>query len=221
MRFSNCTTGWMNWKRVKLTKLLLISGSPVEGSSVEILLDKVAEGFKQSFDPEQVRVELVRLNELTIKACQACGESPQPEFCFFEDGMSTLYRKLIDCDAMVVGSPIYFDSVSAQTKLFVDRCNCMRPGDFSESPEGNQFVRLIEKKRQGGIVLVGGERGYYEGARKVIAGFYKWIRVVNHGMVTYESHDMRLKGSVIENESALVSAFKLGAKLAQETRADV
>lgn len=215
MKFSICTIDWMIWKRAKLTKLLLISGSPIEGSSVEILLEEVAKGFRQSFEPEQVQVELVRLNELTIKACQACGEAPQPEFCFFDDGMSDLYRKLIDCEAMVVGSPIYFDSVSAQTKLFIDRCNCMRPGDFSDGPEGNKFGRLIDRKRQGGMVLVGGERGYYEGARRVIAGFYKWVRVVNHGLVTYESHDMRLKGSVIENESALNDAIELGRKIAQ------
>lgn len=202
--------------RPPLTKLLLISGSPVKGSSVEILLDKIAEGFRQSFGPDQAPVELVRLNDLTIKACQACGESPQPEFCFFDDGMTDLYRKLVEYDALVVGSPIYFDSVSAQTKLFVDRCNCLRPGDFSEGSSGNSFVNVIDRKRPGGIVLVGGERGYYEGARRVIAGFYKWIRVVNHGLVTYKGHDMRLKGSVAQDNQALEEAVQLGQKLASE-----
>ena len=198
-----------------MTKLLLISGSPVEGSSVEILLNKVAEGFGQSFEAGQAEVELIRLNDLEIGACQACGKSPQPEFCFYDDGMTDLYQKLINCDCVVVGSPIYFDSVPAQIKLFIDRCNCMKPGDFSKGPNGNRFIQLIDKKRQGVIVLVGGERGYFEGARRVIAGFFKWIDIINCGAIFYGSHDMRLSGTVNDNKTVLNDATQLGMKLAQ------
>jgi multimeric flavodoxin WrbA len=193
----------------------MISGTPVEHSSTELLMKRVADGYEAAFGPDEAEVEFIRLNDLRIKPCQACGTSPQPGYCFLNDSMSLLYEKLIDCDAILIGTPVYFDSVTAQTKLFIDRCNCLRPGDFSQGPEGNRFIRLLHKRRVGGMVIVGSERCYYEGARKVIAGFFKWVEVENKGMVSYASHDLRLRETVKEAPEALDEAFKLGQLLAE------
>ena len=87
----------------------------------------------------------------------------------------TRFQEVLRCDCLLIGSPIYFDTVSAQLKLFIDRCNCMRPVDFESKDERPNFVKLIERKRPGGMILVGSEGGHYEGARRTIAGFFKWI----------------------------------------------
>jgi hypothetical protein len=66
------------------------------------------------------------------------------------------------------------------------------------------------------MILVGGGGGYFEGARKVIAGFFKWTRIVNEGMVKYVSDDFRRKGSAADDETALREARELGRKLASK-----
>jgi hypothetical protein len=39
--------------------------------------------------------------------------------------MDTIYRILNAADAFVIGSPAYFDGISAQLKLVIDRSNCL------------------------------------------------------------------------------------------------
>jgi len=67
----------------------------------------------------------IYLNDLSIKPSQSCGVDPHPKFCLFDDDVQTFYDALDSCDAIVLGSPVYFDTVNAQTKLMIDRCNCL------------------------------------------------------------------------------------------------
>jgi multimeric flavodoxin WrbA len=41
--------------------------------------------------------------------------------------MEQIYDALEYSDAIVLGSPVYFDTVSAQSKLIIDRSNCLMP----------------------------------------------------------------------------------------------
>lgn len=197
-------------------KLLSLSGSPVEGSSTEILLHETAEALRSALEGHaDVDHHLVRLNEVEVLPCQACGKAPTPEYCFYDDGMTSLYQRLVECDCLLVGSPIYFDAVSAQTKAFIDRCNCIRPADFNNTVPDHDFIKLLKRKRPGGMVLVGTDNGWFEGARRCIAGFFKWVEVLNEGVVTYKSPDFTRSGTVREDETALEDAHTLGRHLAQ------
>lgn len=193
-----------------MSNILGLSGSPIENSSTDILVGEIMRGA-QSTAASGDAGELVRLNELQIMPCQACGRSPDDGYCFFNDSMDDLYDKFDACDAIVIGSPIYFDSVSAQTKLFIDRCNCFR----TLNPDGpDHFVPRMTKKRTGAIVLVGGERANYEFARRVIGGFFVWAGVESVGLVTY-AYDGFEKGTVRDDAQAMKQAFDLGLKLAK------
>ncbi len=202
-----------------MIKLLTISGSPVEGASTDILLAKSAESFLSAYDTsEEITVQHFKLSSLTFIPCQACGKSPEPHFCFYDDDLSSVYKELAECDVLLFGSPIYFDSVSAQAKSFIDRCNCFRPPDFTNSNPDYDFLKRIKQKRPGGIILVGGERGWFEGARRVIAGFFKWIEVTNESMVVYKSPDFRQSGSVASDEKAIGEALAMGKLLATKVK---
>lgn len=187
-------------------KILGISGSPVIGSSTELLVKEILRGAESN----GAVIDYIFLNELDIMPCQACGQSPDDGYCFFNDGMDTIYEKFDWCDAIVVGSPVYFDSISAQAKLFIDRCNCFRAYREDDEPH---FIQRIEKRRKGAIVLIGGEREEYEYARRVIGGFYVWANVESVGLITY-AHSSFRKGSVADAPETLKKAFDMGAKLA-------
>ncbi len=197
-----------------MIRLLSISGSPVEGSSTELLLRKIAHSVAEN-SGDKVRHRLVRLNDLDITACQACGEDPAPDFCFVGDGMAALYNDVVNCDCLLFGSPIYFDAVSAQAKAFIDRCNCLRPADFDDKVAGHHFIKRIGRKRPGAMVLVGGEQAWFEGARRCIAGLFKWIEVTNEGHLMFCSKDFNRIGEVADDVAALRQADKLGRKLAR------
>ena len=198
----------------KKIKLLVISGSPTVDSSTDILLDRMAEALLDEIDGA-VKVERkdVRLNDLVILPCQACGEAPTPAWCFFNDDLTPIYTELAECDCLLFGSPVYFDSVSAQAKLFIDRCNCFRPADFEDQDPAHDFLKLLPAKRPGAMALVGGERGWLEGARKVIAGFFKWVEVTGEGVVTHHSPSFKDAGSAADDDAALREADTVGKKL--------
>ena len=146
--------------------------------------------------------------------CQACGEAPEEGFCLYDDDLSEVYRRLDACDCVLFGTPVYFDSVSAQAKAFIDRCNCFRPADFkNENPE-HDFIRKVSRFRPGAMVLVGGKRGWFEGARRTVAGYFKWLDIVNEGMLVYKSDDFTRKGTAAGDAAVLDEARRLGEKLA-------
>jgi len=198
-----------------LIKLLMISGSPVENSSTELLLRRIAESIERAMAPSQgVESSYVQLNDLAFRPCQACGEAPEQDFCLFEDDLTEIYHKLAECDCLLFGSPVYFDSVSAQAKAFIDRCNCFRPPDYANSNLDHSFVKILTRQRPGAMVLIGGQRAWFEGARRVIAGFFKWVEVMNRGVLTYTSTDFHKKGMAAEDSAILTEADQLGVELA-------
>src|SRR5207247_1960289 len=61
------------------------------------------------------------------RRASARGAAPTRGYCIFHDDMDRVYEALHDAHAVVVGSPIYFDTVSGPLKLVMDRCNCITP----------------------------------------------------------------------------------------------
>ena len=64
------------------------------------------------------------------------------------------------------------------------------------------------------MVLVGGKRGWFEGARRTIAGFFKWLDITDEGLLVYHSDDYNKKGTAADEPEILSDARKLGEKLA-------
>ena len=198
-----------------MTKILTISASPVVDSSTDLILKRVTSSLVKALGKRgKPQVWFLRLNELAFIPCQACGKAPTPEFCFFDDGLVEPYRALAECDCLIFGSPVYFDSVSAQAKMFIDRCNCFRPADFENTDSEHRFLKILKRKRPGAMVLVGGERGWFEGARRVVAGFFKWVEVVNEGQLYYCSPGFARAGYARDDVEIMHEADLLGQKLA-------
>lgn len=65
------------------------------------------------------------LDDLVIRPCQACPIPPEDGYCVIHDGMDSVYRVLEDADALVIGTPAYYETISAQLKLVVDRSSCL------------------------------------------------------------------------------------------------
>ena len=100
-----------------------IVGSPRKSGNVDLLVSHVLKGAAS----KGAEIFKLCLNDMIIKPCQSCGVDPSPRHCLFNDDMEQIYDALENCDAIVLGSPVYFDPVSAQVKLMVDRSNCLMP----------------------------------------------------------------------------------------------
>ncbi len=66
--------------------------------------------------------EFVKLNDLNYSACKSCvWLCAGPQVCCLEDELLPYYQKVKEADAVVLGSPIHFGSVSAAMISFISR----------------------------------------------------------------------------------------------------
>lgn len=100
-------------------KNLFVLGSPRKNGNSETMAQAVASGILQS--PHN-SVEYTYLNSLNIQPCQGCGGCNKTGKCIINDDMIELYDKIDEAHRLFFVSPIYFYSVSAQLKTFIDRC---------------------------------------------------------------------------------------------------
>jgi multimeric flavodoxin WrbA len=103
--------------------ILVLNGSPRRKGNTTFLISKLMEGVYETHPG--ARIEVANLAFMKIAACRACDacrrEDRIGQYCAFKDDMAELYEKVLQADAIVVASPIYWFSVTAQMKLFMDR----------------------------------------------------------------------------------------------------
>ncbi len=78
---------------------------------------KVAEAVEQA----DGIVEYKRLNDLNLRPCQGCGGCDKTGMCVIKDDMIDIYRAADEADRILLVSPVYFYSLSAQCKICGDR----------------------------------------------------------------------------------------------------
>jgi len=144
-------------------KILGISGSPTAGGNNEKLIDTVLSAAKaRGFETDSIL-----LSSAKIAPCTACGACGRGENCTISDDMDAVYSGLTGADGIIVSSPVYFGSVSAQLKALFDRSVLLR----------RQGFKL--KNKFGAAMAVGGSRN--GGQEKTIQTIHDWMHI--HGMV--------------------------------------
>jgi multimeric flavodoxin WrbA len=97
---------------------------------------------------DAITTQLIELADLDVRPCLACGECKNGLTCPIEDNFASLVPILSDADVagMIIGTPVYFGTMTAQCKAFIDRCVMFRRN-------GWRF-----RDRVGGVLAVGGVR---------------------------------------------------------------
>ena len=103
-------------------KLIVINGSPRKEWNTAMLLEKVIEGAKS----KGAKTELINLYDLDYKGCESCflcktKGSKYYGKCSVNDDLTNIFKRIERSDAIVLGSPIYFGTVSGEMKSFLER----------------------------------------------------------------------------------------------------
>lgn len=95
-------------------QVLGVSGSPVKESNTETLVKAILEstGAESGF---------IKLSDPRVGPCNACMRCTFTNFCVVEDGFVQLAEKVMEGGALVLGSPVYYGTVSAYTRAFMER----------------------------------------------------------------------------------------------------
>ena len=103
-------------------KVIAINGSPRKKWNTAMLLEHALEGA----ETKGAETELIHLYDLNFKGCTSCfscklkgGKSYGK--CAMRDGLTPVLEKLAQADAFILGSPIYFGTVTGEMRSFMER----------------------------------------------------------------------------------------------------
>ena len=184
-------------------RVLGISGSPRKGGNTEALLDKALLGAKS----KGAETEKVVLNDLKMVPCQECEKMKDDGTCKVEDDFQALYAKIMKADALILAAPIFFGSLNAQTKIMIDRFQCL--WRYKYILKGKPKI----KKRPGALILVeaSSRESFLENARSVVKNLFATIEVDYKKELFCQG--LEGKGDVLKHQDFLEKAVKLGEEL--------
>jgi len=122
-------------------KVLALLGSPRKYGNTSLLLEEYLRGIKASNkDSDITKIFLHEKNIHNCTACDACRSIPIGQ-CVIKDDMQELYPLFLKADMVIYATPIYWWSVSAQLKTFIDRCYAL--GSLKDSYAGKKAALLM------------------------------------------------------------------------------
>jgi len=129
-------------------KAVAINGSPRKGGNTELLLKQVlAPLVDAGWD-----TEFIQLGGKSIRGCQACYQ------CFKkknsrcgqkDDFFNRCMEKMVEADAIILGSPTYFTDVSAEMKALLDRAGLVAVANGGLF-RGKMGAAVVAVRRGGG-----------------------------------------------------------------------
>ncbi len=149
-------------------KILAIQSSPNQDG----LTSRLAQAALAGAGAEGAEVDLVHLNALNIRPCQACGngwgQCGKLYQCVHQDDFEQLRAKIMAADGLVFSTPVYFHDLSESAKIFLDRLRrCEWPQREQSKLRGKPVV---------GIAAAGGSgNGAVNGARNLEAYLATWL----------------------------------------------
>jgi len=122
-------------------KIISILGSPNgESGNTGILLAEVLKGAESA----GAECETVTLKGSELRPCCGCNICHRDGVCCLNDDFESIKAKILAADGIILATPNYISHVSAQLKVFLDRC------------AGLVHCMSLEGKYGGSVVTSGG-----------------------------------------------------------------
>jgi multimeric flavodoxin WrbA len=186
-------------------KIVAFNGSPRQGGNTELLL-------REALKPiEYAGHDIIRfnLNDLNIRPCQDCGGCENTGECVWDDDMVQIAEAIRAADRIILASPIFFFTLSAQCKLMIDRCQAF----WCEKYLLKQPIPEGPNGRKGLLIAVGGMKqdvGLHC-AGTTAKAFFRTISVPEHETLGYLNIDA--KGSICQHPTAYDDVSKAARRL--------
>lgn len=180
--------------------IVILKGSPREAGNSSMLADQTRAGAEAN----GAKVESFFLHGMDIRPCDGCDFCRETGMCVIKDDMQKLYPKLLAADAVVLASPIYWFTYSAQLKLCIDRWYALW-----------NFKQDAFKGKPIGIVLSYGDTDLYtSGGINAIHTFETMFRFLQADIVGWVYGSLMDVGDAQKNPGLMEKAHQLGKQLA-------
>ena len=185
----------------KERNILVLLGSPRKKGNSTTLAERIIEGARSA----GARTETIYLHDLEISPCRACYacQKSDSERCAVDDDMQSIYPKLIENDSWVLASPVYWFNMTAQMKLFMDRCFGLRA--YDADPFTNKRIAIA--------MSYGDSDPFNSGCVNALRTFQDAFRYVGAKIVGMVYGSANEAGEIQSNGALMQNALDLGKRL--------
>ncbi|MGQ9648379.1 MAG: flavodoxin family protein [Thermodesulfobacteriota bacterium] len=188
-------------------KILAIYGSPRRKGNTSNLLDHAVQGALDTGG----QVEQIVLRDLKMSPCLEIYGCKEKGRCVIQDDFQKVYDQLLSSDGLMLASPIFFYTVSAHTKILMDRCQSLWVKKYwiDKIPYGQS-----KPKRKGLFISVGATRGkrLFEGTLLTLKYFFDVLDAELWKTLLYRELDF--EGDVRRHPEYLQEAYEAGKEFA-------
>ena len=191
-----------------MVKILAIYGSPRRKGNTSLLLKNAVKGAIET----GAEVEEIILRDLKMSPCLEIYGCKETGRCVIQDDFQQVYDKLVSCQGLMLASPIFFYTVSAHTKILMDRCQSLWVKKYwleKNTIESPKFTR------KGLFISVGATKGkrLFEGTLLSIRYFFEILDMELWRSLLYRSLD--LERDILGHPEYLLEAHRSGKELVQ------
>jgi multimeric flavodoxin WrbA len=194
-----------------MLKIIAIYGSPRRNGNTSLLLQKAVQGAREA----GADVEEVVLRDLKMSPCLEIYGCKKDGRCAIKDDFQNVYDQILACKGLMLASPIFFYTVSAHTKILMDRCQSFWVKKYwiEETPFG-----ILDAKRKGLFISVGATKGkrLFEGVRLTVKYCFETFDAELWRALLYRGLDF--EGDVLEHPDYLDETYTAGKELVEAVK---
>ncbi|MEW6377481.1 MAG: flavodoxin family protein [Thermodesulfobacteriota bacterium] len=184
-------------------KILGVLGSPRLGGNSDILLERALAGAKDA----GAKVEKIVLCQRKISGCLNCEKCNETGVCAIKDDMMEIYKKILESDAIIHSVPVYFWSMTAQMKAYLDRWCAF----FDANWRMHKAYSPKMKGKRIGLITVCGDPDVST-ADPIVHSFKTTIEFSGLHWLGVVQASASAKGEIAGNEEVKRKAYNLGKK---------
>ena len=182
-------------------KILGINGSPRKNGNTKLLIETVFKPLGEAgFD-----TELFQIGGKQVHGCTACGKCREikDKRCHIKnDIINECIQKMIDADAIILGSPVYFADVSTEMKALIDVAGYVTRGNG----------HLLKRNPAAAVVSV--RRGGQLHALETMNNFFLINQMIVPGSSYWNFAYGKNPGDVLSDEEGMETMQTLGENMA-------
>ena len=189
-----------------MIEIAAVYGSPRRRGNTALLLKQAVAGARDA----GARVTEIVLRDLKISPCLEIYGCQETGRCVIKDDYGQIEDMLQRIDGLMLASPIFFYTVSAHTKILMDRCNSLWVKKYwvDKQPFGQKHY-----PRKGLFISVGSTNGkrLFDGAVLSVTYFMDALDMELWQSLLYRG--IETEGQISDHPSHLQAAYDAGQGL--------
>ena len=184
-------------------KVIVLNVSPRKKANTAELCRQVVKGAEDN----GAEVEYIDLYSYDFKGCMSCfachlKKNKENPLCYWRDDLKEILKKCLKADAIVIGTPIYYGSITSSAQAFLERL-LFAADTYLLDEEGNRISKIKKEIKTAMIYTmnVTEEMSYFNGEDQlaIMRGYLTNIFGECEALYVYDTKQFKQYSAYLNN----------------------